>query len=264
MLKGNSIGRCGGVLYSSLPRSRPLLPYRLATLVPARRLELEAKRISSGPKAEPIAAQLPQQGSSVRQIILPSSRKGIKAAQKAADHWATKLKESSGHDPILPKDPLMYAIDSDPSSEITKLYANGIVFAHDNPFGQELWRIANPVPWSARSRAVRWSVCGAVLYYGGLFLLWAYNHENEPITGRWRFNWVSPSRYAKLQQEERSENDKRIQAFTSYLFPENHPWTQTLSSVLARLTTAAALDDIEWQLHVVNAPGNPPPKHRIV
>ena len=264
MSKLNSIRGCGGALNSLLLRSRPLLPYRLTTRVPARRPGPQAKGIASGPRSGRTAAQLPQQESSVRQISLPGSRKGINAAREAADYWATKWKESSGHDTPLPNNPIIYHIDFDPRSDITQICPNGIVFAHHHPLGLKLWRIANPVPWSARSRTVRWSVYGAVLYYGGLFVLWAYNHENEPITGRWRFNWVSPSKFAKLQQQERSEIDKGINAFTSHLFPENHPWTQTLNSVLARLTTAAGLDDIEWQLHLVNAPGNPPLKHCVV
>ena len=155
-------------------------------------------------------------------------------------------------------------IDLDPNSDVTQLYPNGIVFAHDDRLGKKLWRIANPVPWSARSGGLRWMTYGVVLYYSGLFLLWVYNHENEPITGRWRFNWVSQSKLAKLHNEERSETDKAIEAFEDCFYPENHPWTETLNSVLARLTSAAGLDDMEWQLHVVNSPGNSPLKHSIV
>lgn len=261
MSRANLKRGCGSAINSLLLRSRPLLPYRVATRVPVRRPGLGAKCIASGPpKSGRIAAEVPKQESSVRLISLPGSRKGIKASREAAEYWATRWKESNGHALPLPDSPLIFLIDLDPRSEVTELYPNGIKFAHNDPLGQKLWQITNPVPWSARPRGLRWTVYGAVLYYGELFLLWGYNHENEPITGRWRFNWVSPSRFAKLQQQERLEIDKGVEAIRNSLFPEDNPWTQTLKSVLARLTTAAGLDDMEWQLHLVNAPGNPPPK----
>lgn len=225
-------------------------PCRVAHPLTIRSLPARSPRIISASRS--IATQ---QTSDVHYIRLPNSRKGRKAAKKATDYWKAQWKIINQQDPPRLERDLHFFIYANPSRTTSILCPESIVFARNDPLGQRLWRIANPIPWSKRPRIIRWPVYGFAVYYGGLFLSWLYCHEEEPVTGRWRLKWASQSKIAKLNQLQRQFFSAAMQAAEESATPDSYPMNQLMRSVLDRLTAAAGLDDIEWEFQFVNEPG---------
>lgn len=99
--------------------------------------------------------------------------------------------------------------------------------------------------------AVRWPVYGLAGYYCTLLFLWIVFQEQEPITGRWRFYCVPAWLMACLKHRDRVHTIDRIEELT---IPYDHEITQAIESILARLSGAAGLDHVDWQVYFVKSP----------
>ncbi|KAE9367074.1 hypothetical protein N431DRAFT_318160, partial [Stipitochalara longipes BDJ] len=85
---------------------------------------------------------------------------------------------------------------------------------------------------------------------GGLALFWWTHREQVPISGRWRFNFLS-SFVLKLEDRSYLSMIKEIEPA---ILPENHPITKLVRTVLDRLLPSSGLEHLDWKVHVVNAP----------
>ena len=252
-----------GLIGKSISKTRPQLHcgFRISLLALASLQDRRQFAVRSPPwnhKAthpKEVPVQTPEKSPipGFRRIVLPDTRKGKKAMQEATRFWEDRLKEN-GHDVRQLDAPLKIAIDYRPTAELNQILLDGIIFANNHPLGLKLYRIANPVPWSERSRTFKWLIYGPLIYYSGLLVFWFLNQEQEPITGRWRFNCVSQSNSRLLERSARLEYLKDWKTFEQCMMPSSHPRYQEIRSVLARLTAAAGLDHISWEVYLVNSP----------
>ena len=192
----------------------------------------------------------------LRQITLPDTWRGKWAAAEAKQHWIEIFKELTGKEPppTAPGNitPLLLHIDDRPSFVKNELSLDGIVFTQDNELGQKLWRIANPVPWSQKSRWITWTTYALVGLYVGLVLFWITHRERVPITGRKRFQCV------QLPSPPRKEASKPLifdEKMKGVLIPDDDPRALRAQSVLDRILSASGLDHLQWHLLLMDTPG---------
>ncbi len=192
----------------------------------------------------------------LRQITLPNTWRGKMAAAEAKKHWIEIFKELTGKEPppTAPGNisPLLLHIDDRPSFVKNEFSSNGIIFTKDNELGIRLWRIANPVPWSQKSRWITWTTYALVGLYVGLALFWITHREPVPITGRRQFQCVqlpSPPRKEASKPLIFDEKTKEI------LIPDDDPRALRAQSVLDRILLASGLDHLQWHLLMTDTPG---------
>lgn len=88
------------------------------------------------------------------------------------------------------------------------------------------------------------SIGGAV---GGFYF---YNLETVPVTGRRRFNVVSP----KFEEAMGEQGYQEImQQFRGAILPEWDPRVRMVERVMHRLIPVSGLENVKWQIHVIDA-----------
>ena len=86
--------------------------------------------------------------------------------------------------------------------------------------------------------------------------MWAVFQEQAPVTGRWRLNWVSQKKVEmKIQKEIRPVFRALLRMFEKAIVSVDHPMHQKIREVLGRLTAAGGLQDFDWEVCLINAPG---------
>jgi hypothetical protein len=86
---------------------------------------------------------------------------------------------------------------------------------------------------------------------GGVYL---YNLEEVPVSGRRRFNIISPSLEASLG---RASVDEVKEEYQGRILPEYDPRVQQVKRVLDRLLPFAegeGLKGLDWEVHVIDSP----------
>ena len=90
---------------------------------------------------------------------------------------------------------------------------------------------------------------GAVGLGGGVFYI--LNLEQVPVTGRRRFNCISPAREQAMAE---SQYQMVMQEYGRYVLPPSHPHSKLVNGVLGRLIMAAGLEGQDWEVKVINDP----------
>ena len=91
---------------------------------------------------------------------------------------------------------------------------------------------------------------GVGVFVGGTTTFIVYNTEKVPISGRWRFNWVS----AHHEQEMGKRQYQQImQEYRGDILPDWHPDVKVVRSVLNRLIPNSGLEGQEWEVHVISS-----------
>lgn len=84
---------------------------------------------------------------------------------------------------------------------------------------------------------------------GGTF--YVYNLETVPITGRRRFNVISP----EAEKQMAGDYQDILRQFKGKVLPESHPYTQLVAKVVERLLPSnAGLAGDEWRVFVIDEP----------
>lgn len=84
---------------------------------------------------------------------------------------------------------------------------------------------------------------------GGFYV---YNLEDVPVTGRRRFNFVSPDAEKQIGA---NEYNQVLREFQGNILPEDHPYTRMVAKVVQRLLpSTGGLAGEEWVVHVVDDP----------
>jgi predicted Zn-dependent protease len=86
---------------------------------------------------------------------------------------------------------------------------------------------------------------------GGFYV---YNLEEVPVSGRRRFNVISPGMEVAIG---RASVDQVKQEFQGLFLPEHDPRVQQVKRVLARLlpyVEGEGLQGLEWEVHVIDSP----------
>ena len=84
---------------------------------------------------------------------------------------------------------------------------------------------------------------------GGYF--YYHNLETVPITGRRRFNCVSPTMEKKLVA---GGYEEVVRAYGSHILPDNHPYTKLVRRVMERLIPVSGLESEPWEVKVIDDP----------
>ena len=90
---------------------------------------------------------------------------------------------------------------------------------------------------------------GAVGVAGGAFYF--SNLEYVPVTGRRRFNFISPEQEAALAGD---QFKLVMQEFGNKVLPPNHPYSRLVNAVVERLLPASGLQDQDWEVRVIDDP----------
>lgn len=84
-------------------------------------------------------------------------------------------------------------------------------------------------------------------------MFYVTNQEEVPITGRRRFNVVSPETEIKMAA---GGYEEILQQFRGRILPVDHPYTQMVARVVERLLPSAGglAGKGDWRVHVIDAP----------
>ena len=94
----------------------------------------------------------------------------------------------------------------------------------------------------------RYGVGAVGLSIGGIYY---YNLEQVPISGRRRFNCISPAREEAMAK---SQYQGIMQAYGREILPPSHPDSKMVNKVLQRLIPAAGLEGQNWEVKVIDDP----------
>lgn len=123
-------------------------------------------------------------------------------------------------------------------------------------FSKWLWRLAHPIPLSKRSPWIGYPIYLVVGFYSSLFLLWFFSRDQVPITGRWRFKCL-PVENPQLLED--GNTSMVVDAGgEGLLSSDDDPRLLRLKqtrSVLDRVLSASGLSHLEWNLMVIDTPG---------
>ena len=81
--------------------------------------------------------------------------------------------------------------------------------------------------------------------------VYVYNLEVVPVSGRRRFNLISPEMETQLAQEQYA---LVMQEYGQKILSERDPRTRLVQKVLNRLIPASGLTGLDWEIHVVDSP----------
>jgi len=195
-----------------------------------------------------------QQPPGIFEIILPQTRKGVKAAKKAKKFWTERWDENRHMRTPTEDLPLKLLVDRRELQYLnntTRTFCDRIIFSLNDDLGKELWRIANPTLWSERPRWVRWYVYTVAFATLGMACFWCSHQEQVPITGRWRFNFYPTTIETKLLRAlALREMEKEHNAL-----PGDSPEVRWATEVLQTLIPSSGLEHLEWRVRVLDAPG---------
>lgn len=83
-------------------------------------------------------------------------------------------------------------------------------------------------------------------------VVYAYNLETVPITGRRRFNIISPEYEKKIME---GGYEQTLREYQGQILPAEHPHTRMVANVVERLLSSVkGLAGDEWRVHVINDP----------
>ena len=76
-----------------------------------------------------------------------------------------------------------------------------------------------------------------------------YNLETVPVSGRLRFNWVTPEHEEEMGNQ---QYQQILQEFRGQILPSWHPHVRMVHRVLNRLIPASGLETENWEVHVID------------
>ncbi len=88
---------------------------------------------------------------------------------------------------------------------------------------------------------------GVVALAGGAFYF--SNIEYVPVTGRRRFNFISPEQEAELAKD---QFKLVMQEFGDKVLPPDHPYSRVVNRVVSRLLPYAGLQGLNWEVRVID------------
>lgn len=108
--------------------------------------------------------------------------------------------------------------------------------------------------WYAEKWSHRLAVYAVGICISGAMVVYFFALERVPITGRKRFGWLSQSALAMMDEnlrkimERLGENEEKI------FIKSDYPGLRKIEAVFNRLVKASGLDDIAWEIRVLDEP----------
>ena len=107
---------------------------------------------------------------------------------------------------------------------------------------QRLYQLWNISPEFRYGIAAVGAGCG-IFYY--------VNLERVPISGRLRFNCISPA----LEDRIAGRKDQQVlEAYGNRVLPPDHPYSKMVTRVLKRLIPVSGAEDVKWEVNVIDDP----------
>ena len=85
-------------------------------------------------------------------------------------------------------------------------------------------------------------------------VIYAYGREEVPITGRRRWNLISPDFVKELVA---GGKEQVVEQYRGQILPRNHPISQQAEKILKRLIPASGLINEKWEIRVIDDPDTP-------
>ena len=100
----------------------------------------------------------------------------------------------------------------------------------------------------------RLAVRGLVVFISGMTLAYFLVLEPVPITGRRRVCWVPQFMLAKMEEMDSQVMENVRENAEKDLVRSDYPGLRKIEAVLKRLVEASGLDDIAWEVRVLDEP----------
>ena len=222
----------------------------------------------------PPGSYKPKSTAHLRQFILPDTWRGRIIACLANRHWRNVWKNSEGQtrpkNESCEKGPLSLYFDDRPTASPIVATMDSVICAWRSNLVRLLWRIAQPVPWSTKSRWIRWPAYLGICFYSIIFLIWIKSTEDVPITGRRQCRFfafelpplkehdedlsISKTLDEEISQIDNPHHKAVLEDFKSRLLLDEDPRVKQLCSIMDRILSASGLKHLRYLLCVVEDP----------
>ena len=106
----------------------------------------------------------------------------------------------------------------------------------------------------AESRSRRLAVYCVVILLSGTTYIYFFVLDQVPITGRRRVSWVPRWELTRLEDSERDATEKIRKNEQDIFIKSDYPGLRKVEAVFNRLVKASGLDDIAWEVRVLDQP----------
>lgn len=108
--------------------------------------------------------------------------------------------------------------------------------------------------WYAEKRSHRLAVWGIVIIVSGMAYAYLFVSELVPITGRRHISWLPRWKLTRLENLEREVMQNIRQNEEKLFIKSDYPGLRKIEAVFDRLVKASGLDDIAWEVRVLDEP----------
>ena len=220
------------------------------------------------------ASYNPKSRAHLHQFNLPDTWRGKIIARIAKHHWRSVWKKTKGQTPTKnapgERNSLFLYFDGRSTTTTSVSTPDSLIFAWNSIRGRLIWTIAHPLPWSKKSRWIRWPAYLAICWYSIILLVWIRCTEYVPITGRRQCRFIpvtQPPLRADTEPKSVDEilntsihqsDDPRVRAyiadFKSRLLPDEDHRVRQACSIMERIVSATGLGHLRYLLCIVNDP----------
>lgn len=102
---------------------------------------------------------------------------------------------------------------------------------------------------ATQTRSFKWI---AIISCGSAIVFYFYNVEVVPVSGRRRFNCYSEK---SVEKEGEMMYKKIMYEYKNAILPSWDPRTRMVERVMARMKKANDLEHVNWEVHVIDSPG---------
>lgn len=93
------------------------------------------------------------------------------------------------------------------------------------------------------------------MFVAGIAIYCYFAVERVPITGRRQLDLIPQWLAVRMEKSKREEEEVLRENIKDCLWHSDHPGMQAVNLVFSRLVRTSGLDDRDWDLRVVRAPG---------
>lgn len=116
--------------------------------------------------------------------------------------------------------------------------------------------------WYSEKFSHRLATYGVLVCVSGMAIIYIFAFERVPITGRKRFSWLSQSMMTKLEEAERESMEKLRENEEKSFIKSDYAGLRKIEAVFNRLVKASGLEDVAWEVRVIDEPCRSSPRGR--
>ena len=108
--------------------------------------------------------------------------------------------------------------------------------------------------WYAERRSHSLAVWSVVIFVSGMAYIYLFVFERVPITGRRRISWLPRWELTKLENMDREAMELLRKNEQRFFINSDYPGLRKIEAVFNSLVKASGLDDIAWEVRVLDEP----------